>query len=64
MKKFEADILYGIEKIEENNQLINVLPKTPQQRFMINYATLHFLNKGHQLPILYQLLQKKIGSTS
>lgn len=64
MKTFESDILHEVEKVEENNQLINALPKTPQQRFMVNYATLHFLNKGCQLPILHQLLQKKTGSTS
>lgn len=64
MKKSEVNILYNIEKIDQNSSLLAQPPNNPQQRFMLTYAAIYFINKGLTLPVIDKLLQQRTGSSS
>ena len=64
MKKSEIDIFNNIDKIDENNSILDQIPKTPQKTFWLTYACIFFINKGCNLPILDNLLENKNGTTS
>jgi hypothetical protein len=56
--------LNHIDKCGENNSLLEQIPKTPQQTFLLSYAAIYFINKGCNLPILNKILENKSGSYS
>jgi hypothetical protein len=64
MRKSEVDILYNIEKVSENSIVLQQLPKSPQQQFMLTYAAIYLINKGSVLPIVDKLLLQRTGSAS
>lgn len=64
MKKAEIDILTNIEKFNASNALLNQIPKTPQQQFLLTYAAIYFISKGESLPSLESILKNKNGSFS
>lgn len=64
MRKSELELLGNIEAATAAHPLLALPTRTPQHRFLLTYAALHFLRSNHPLPFTSQLLQEGEGSFS